>query len=56
MPAPALAGTAAVVFLLVGYVPLMLGPEQAFARTMLTTGWVFGAVTVVALLVADAGC
>ncbi|GAA2579523.1 MULTISPECIES: hypothetical protein [Streptomyces] len=53
--APVLAGTAAAIFLLVGYVLKMLDPEQAFARTMLTTGWVFGAVTVVAILVAAVG-
>ncbi|MEV5432252.1 hypothetical protein [Streptomyces sp. NPDC052701] len=53
--APVLAGTAAAIFLLVGYVLKMLDPEPAFARTMLTTGWVFGAVTAVAILVAAAG-
>ncbi|MEU0741442.1 hypothetical protein [Streptomyces sp. NPDC006134] len=53
--APVLAGTAAVIFLLVGYVLRMLDPKQAFARTMLTTGWVFGAVTAVAILVAAVG-
>ncbi|MFJ4538413.1 hypothetical protein ACIP39_21020 [Streptomyces tibetensis] len=53
--APVLAGTAAAIFLLVGYILRMLDPEQGFARTMLTTGWVFGAVTAVAILVAGAG-
>jgi hypothetical protein len=53
--APVLAGTAAAIFLLVGYVLRMLDPGQAFARTMLTTGWVFGALTAVAVLVAAAG-
>ncbi|WP_432117332.1 hypothetical protein [Streptomyces sp. bgisy032] len=53
--APVLAGTAAAIFLLVGYVLRMLDPGQAFARTMLTTGWVFGAVTAVAILVAAVG-
>ncbi|GHB25293.1 membrane protein [Streptomyces viridiviolaceus] len=53
--APVLAGTAAAIFLLVGYVLKMLDPEQTFARTMLTTGWVFGAVTAVAILVAAVG-
>ncbi|OUD00176.1 hypothetical protein [Streptomyces swartbergensis] len=53
--APVLAGTAAAIFLLVGYILQMLNPEQAFARTMLTTGWVFGAVTAVAILVAAVG-
>ncbi|MEW1868332.1 hypothetical protein AB0420_09195 [Streptomyces caelestis] len=53
--APVLAGTAAAIFLLVGYVLRMLDPGAAFARTMLTTGWVFGAVTAVAVLVAAVG-
>ncbi|MFF9485696.1 hypothetical protein [Streptomyces sp. NPDC014676] len=53
--APVLAGTAAAIFLLVGYVLRMLDPDAAFARTMLTTGWVFGAVTAVAILVAAVG-
>jgi hypothetical protein len=53
--APVLAGTAAAIFLLVGYILQMLNPEQAFARTMLATGWVFGAVTAVAILVAAVG-
>ncbi|MGW8062088.1 hypothetical protein ACVV2G_07365 [Streptomyces ziwulingensis] len=53
--APVLAGTAAVIFLSVGYVLKMLDPEPAFARTMLTTGWVFGAMTAVAMLVAAVG-
>ncbi|MEU1301085.1 hypothetical protein ACQEV4_03245 [Streptomyces shenzhenensis] len=53
--APVLAGTAAAIFLLVGYVLKMLDPEPAFARTMLTAGWVFGAVTAAAILVAAVG-
>ncbi|CAM5407948.1 hypothetical protein [Streptomyces griseomycini] len=53
--APVLAGTSAAIFLLVGYVLRMLDPGAAFARTMLTTGWVFGAVTAVAILVAAVG-
>ncbi|CQR63106.1 Conserved Hypothetical Protein [Streptomyces leeuwenhoekii] len=53
--APVLAGTAAVFFLLVGYVLRMLDPERAFARTLLTTGWVFGALAAAAILVAAAG-
>ncbi|AMW11541.1 hypothetical protein A4E84_19815 [Streptomyces qaidamensis] len=53
--APVLAGTAAAIFLLVGYILRMLDPEQGFARTMLTTGWVFGAVTAAAILVAAVG-
>jgi hypothetical protein len=53
--APVLAGTAAVIFLLVGHVLRMLDAERAFARTMLTTGWVFGALAAAAILVAAAG-
>lgn len=53
--APVLAGTAAAIFLLVGYILRVLDPSAAFARTMLTTGWTFGAVTAVAILVAAVG-
>lgn len=53
--APVLAGTAAALFLLVGYILKMLDPEPAFAQTMLTTGWMFGAVTAAAILVAAVG-
>ncbi|GGQ63122.1 hypothetical protein [Streptomyces flaveolus] len=53
--APVLAGTAAAIFLLVGYILRMLDPGQAFAQTMLTTGWVFGGVAAVAILVAGVG-
>ncbi|MCX4699463.1 hypothetical protein [Streptomyces sp. NBC_01373] len=53
--APVLAGTAAAIFLLVGYILKMLNPEPAFAQTMLTTGWVFGAMTAAGILVAAVG-
>ncbi|MEU7054502.1 hypothetical protein [Streptomyces sp. NPDC046197] len=53
--APVLAGTAAAIFLLVGYILKMLDPAPAFAQTMLTAGWVFGAVTAAAILVAAVG-
>jgi hypothetical protein len=52
---PVLAGTASAIFLLVGYLLKMLNPEPAFARTLLTTGWVFGAVTAAAILIAAVG-
>nr|WSY53444.1 hypothetical protein OG999_27165 [Streptomyces sp. NBC_00886] len=52
---PVLAGTAAAIFLLVGYILKMLTPEPAFAQTMLTAGWVFGAMTAAAILVAAVG-
>lgn len=53
--APVLAGTAMLIFLLVGYSLKMLDPEPAFAGTMLTAGWLFGALTVAALLFAVIG-
>ncbi|MFF9626584.1 hypothetical protein [Streptomyces griseosporeus] len=53
--APVLAGTAAAIFLLVGYILKMLDPEPAFAQTMLTAGWVFGALTAASILVATVG-
>ncbi|MFE6282870.1 hypothetical protein [Streptomyces sp. NPDC057877] len=53
--APVLAGTAAAIFLLVGYVLKMLDPGPEIAQSMVTTGWVFGAVTAVAILVAAVG-
>ncbi|MFG2882910.1 hypothetical protein ACGFYV_11510 [Streptomyces sp. NPDC048297] len=53
--APVLAGTSAAIFLLMGYILKMLAPGQAFARTMLTAGWVFGALTAAAVLVAAGG-
>ncbi|MFF4899411.1 hypothetical protein [Streptomyces sp. NPDC001068] len=53
--APVLAGTAAAIFLLVGYVLKMLDPAPAFAQTMLTAGWVFGVLTAAAIIMAGAG-
>ncbi|MEU8027545.1 hypothetical protein [Streptomyces sp. NPDC049099] len=53
--APVLSGTAAAIFLLVGYILKTLSPGQAFAQTMLTAGWVFGAVTAASALVAAVG-
>ncbi|MFF5447437.1 hypothetical protein [Streptomyces sp. NPDC012888] len=50
--APVLALTAMVIFLLVGYALKLVDPEPAFAETILTTGWLFGALTVAALLFA----
>jgi hypothetical protein len=52
---PVLAGTAAVIFLLVGYVLRMLDPDQSFAQAMVTTGWAFGAIAAAAILVATVG-
>ncbi|MFI8824178.1 hypothetical protein [Streptomyces sp. NPDC053431] len=53
--APILAGTAAVIFLLVGAVLKMLDPAPAFADTLLTAGLFFGAVGAAGLLCAAAG-
>ncbi|MFS8203224.1 hypothetical protein ACLVWQ_31615 (plasmid) [Streptomyces sp. CWNU-52B] len=53
--APVLAGTAAAIFLLVGYILKMLEPEPGIAKTLLATGWVFGAITAVSILVAAVG-
>ncbi|MFI1312180.1 hypothetical protein ACH4TS_18770 [Streptomyces albidoflavus] len=50
--APLLAGTAALIFLLVGYGLRMLDPAPALAQTLLTTGWVFAAFAAAALLAA----
>ncbi|GAA3373182.1 membrane protein [Streptomyces sannanensis] len=53
--APVLAGTAALIFLLVGYILKMLKPRPAFADTMLTAGWLFGALTAAGILAAAIG-
>ncbi|MFJ9032978.1 hypothetical protein ACIRQP_31505 [Streptomyces sp. NPDC102274] len=53
--APVLGGTAAVIFLLVGYLLKALSPPPAFARSMVAVGWFFAAVTAVGLLVAATG-
>jgi len=53
--APVLAGAAAAIFLLVGYILKMLDPEPAFADTLLTAGWLFGALTAGGILVAAGG-
>ncbi|WP_326811172.1 hypothetical protein OIE62_20885 [Streptomyces scopuliridis] len=53
--APVLGGTAAVIFLLVGYLLKALSPPPAFARSLVAVGWFFTAVTVVGILVAAIG-
>ncbi|MER5377206.1 hypothetical protein [Streptomyces sp. NPDC002553] len=52
---PVLAGTAAVIFLLVGYVLRMLDPGATAAEAMVNVGWAFGAVAAAAILVATVG-
>ncbi|MFJ8823802.1 hypothetical protein ACIREE_18715 [Streptomyces sp. NPDC102467] len=50
--APVLAGTAAAIFLLVGFILKMLNPPPDFADTLLSVGWVFGALAAALILVA----
>ncbi|MCF3120182.1 hypothetical protein IPZ68_10785 [Streptomyces arenae] len=50
--APVLSGTLAAVMLLVGYALKALEPEPAIAQTLLTSGWLFGAIAASAILVA----
>ncbi|MFJ4932098.1 hypothetical protein [Streptomyces sp. NPDC088736] len=50
--APVLAGTAAAICLLVGYLLKVLAPGQTFAQNFLAMGWAFGAAAVAAILVA----
>ncbi|MFJ7942993.1 hypothetical protein ACIQ6K_04855 [Streptomyces sp. NPDC096354] len=53
--APMLAGTAALIFLLVGYILKMLSKPPSFADTMVTAGWFFAAVMAAAILAAAIG-
>ncbi|WP_406094715.1 hypothetical protein [Streptomyces sp. NBC_01013] len=53
--APMLAGTAAVIFLLIGYILKALDPPPSFADTMVGAGWFFTAATAAAILVAAVG-
>ncbi|MFF4657631.1 hypothetical protein [Streptomyces sp. NPDC001381] len=52
---PVLAGTAAVIFLLVGYLLRAVEPDQTVAQAMLNVGWAFGAIAAAAILVATVG-
>ncbi|MFJ5048073.1 hypothetical protein [Streptomyces sp. NPDC088719] len=52
---PLLAGSAAVIFLLVGYLVKAVGPSVAFGRSMVAAGWFFAAVAAAAILVAAIG-
>ncbi|MBK5991418.1 hypothetical protein ACFCXC_30905 [Streptomyces microflavus] len=52
---PLLAGTAAVIFLLVGYLLEAVSPSVAFGTTMVAAGWFFAAVAAAAILVAAVG-
>ncbi|MFD1829024.1 hypothetical protein ACFSJS_05010 [Streptomyces desertarenae] len=53
--APALAGTAAVIFLLVGHLLRLLTPEPSIAAPMRGAGWAFAALAAVSLLAASVG-
>jgi hypothetical protein len=53
--APVLAGTAAVIFLLVGHVLRVMTPEPSIAAPMRGAGWAFAALTAASLLAASVG-
>jgi hypothetical protein len=52
---PVLAGTAAAIFLLVGYLLKALSPPPPFSGTLLAVGWFFAAVTALGILAAAVG-
>ncbi|MFE7003224.1 hypothetical protein ACFVBM_27180 [Streptomyces griseus] len=52
---PLLAGSAAVIFLLVGYLLKAVNPSLTFGRSMVAAGWFFAAVAAAAILVAAIG-
>ncbi|MEU1801851.1 hypothetical protein [Streptomyces sp. NPDC019937] len=53
--APVLAGTAAIIFLLVGYVLDVLDPAPSIAQPMITAGWFFATLTAAGILLAAVG-
>ncbi|WP_238427135.1 hypothetical protein [Streptomyces adustus] len=53
--APVFAGAAAAIFLLVGFLLKVLDRESAASKDMIAAGWLFGAVTAAAVLVAGIG-
>ncbi|MEU5104037.1 MULTISPECIES: hypothetical protein [unclassified Streptomyces] len=53
--APVLAGTAAIIFLLAGYLLRLLDPAPAIAQPMVTAGWLFAVLTAAGLLIATVG-
>ncbi|WEH40874.1 hypothetical protein [Streptomyces sp. AM 2-1-1] len=53
--APLLAGSAAVIFLLTGYLLRTVSPSLALAKPLVTAGWLFVALTAVAILAAAVG-
>ncbi|MGW6404109.1 hypothetical protein [Streptomyces sp. NPDC055134] len=52
---PVLTGMASAIFLLAGYLLKIVDPDPGIAKTIVTTGWVFGAVTAAAILAAVVG-
>lgn len=52
---PILAGTAALIFLLIGYVLHAMTPEPAIAAPLRTAGWLFAGVTTCGILVGMVG-
>ncbi|MET7795453.1 hypothetical protein [Streptomyces decoyicus] len=53
--APVLAGIAAVLFLLIGYVLSAISPDKSLAQPLISVGWIFAALTAAGTLVAMAG-
>ncbi|WP_407566203.1 hypothetical protein [Streptomyces sp. 184] len=49
---PVLAGTAAVIFLLVGYLLQLMDPEPSVASSMRQAGWIFAMLAVAAIVIA----
>ncbi|MFE1762832.1 hypothetical protein ACFW81_01205 [Streptomyces angustmyceticus] len=53
--APVLAGIAAVLFLLIGYVLGAISPDKSLAQPLISVGWIFAVLTAAGALVAMAG-
>src|SRR5262245_48090610 len=53
--APVLAGIAAVLFLLIGYVLRAVSPDKSLAQPLISVGWIFAALTAAGSLVAMGG-
>lgn len=52
---PVLAGTAAAIFLVIGYLLHYAGSRESAAQSLIRTGWVFAALTAVGIVIAMAG-
>ncbi|MCC5032327.1 hypothetical protein DMH02_003425 [Streptomyces sp. WAC 00631] len=53
--APVLAGAAAAIFLLIGYLLHLVSPEQPMAEPIITAGWIFLALTAAGIVIAMFG-